>query len=250
MGPLRTFAERVSRNRVFLRHLPKDLNAAPIYVSPEASLSHWKLRFESDLFNLAREFVSPGDSVWDIGANVGLFAIAAAQKAGPNGLILAIEPDLWLVSLLQRSVSAQRPNTAPIHILPVAISGAPGIATLHIASRNRASNHLASVPEHSQAGGTRETHQVICITLDWLLDHTPPPRLIKIDVEGAEIDLLHGANRLLSEIRPILMCESQHRNRPVVTTIFRRYNYKLYDWDANPRIEIETAAFNTLAIPG
>jgi FkbM family methyltransferase len=239
----------MSRNRVLLRHLPKDLNAAPIYVSPEASLSHLKPRFESDLFHLAREFVSPGDTIWDIGANVGLFAIAAAQKAGPTGVILAIEPDLWLASLLQRSASAQRSDTAPIHIFPVAVSNTAGIGTFHIANRNRASNHLASVPEHSQAGGTRETHQVLCITLDWLLDHTPPPHLIKIDVEGAEIDLLHGADRLLSKIRPILMCESQHRNRPAVTTIFRRYNYKLYDWDANPRIEIETAAFNTLAIP-
>ena len=209
----------MSRNRVLLRHLPKDLNAAPIYVSPEASLSHLKLRLESDLFNLAREFVNPGDAVWDIGANVGLFAIAAAQKAGPTGSILAIEPDLWLASLLQRSASAQRPDTAPIHIFPAAVSNAAGIGTFHIANRNRASNHLASVPEHSQAGGTRE------------------------------IDLLHGADRLLSEIRPILMCESQHRNRPAATTIFRRYNYKLYDWDANPRVEIETAAFNTLAIP-
>ncbi|MEO6806818.1 MAG: FkbM family methyltransferase [Edaphobacter sp.] len=249
MGRLRTFAERISRNRVFLRHLPKDLNAAPIYVSPEASLSHWKPRFKSDLFSLAREFVNPGDVVWDIGANVGLFAIAAAQKAGPTGVIVAIEPDLWLASLLQRSVSAQRPNTAPIHILPVAVSGEPGIETFHIANRNRASSHLASVPEHSQAGGTRETHRVLCITLDWLLDHSPTPHLIKIDVEGSELDLLHGADRLLSQVRPILMCESQHRNRPAATTIFRRYNYKLYDWDANPRVELETAAFNTLAIP-
>ncbi len=45
------------------------------------------------------------------------------------------------------------------------------------------------------------------------------------------------------------MCESQHRNRPAVTTIFNRYNYKLYDWDTNPRVEVLTAAFNTLAIP-
>jgi hypothetical protein len=45
------------------------------------------------------------------------------------------------------------------------------------------------------------------------------------------------------------MCESQHRNRPQVTTILNQYRYKLYDWDANPRVEVQTAAFNTLAIP-
>jgi FkbM family methyltransferase len=256
MRPLRTLAEKISRNRVLLRHLPKDFNSAPIYVSPDASLQHWNPRLHSDLFDLARQFVHPGDTIWDIGANVGLFTIAAAQKAGSHGSIIAIEPDLWLAALLQRTATLQSPTAAPIRILPVAISNDLGIQTLHIANRNRNSNHLASIAEHSQAGGTRETHQVLCITLDWLLEHNPehaspenPPSLIKIDVEGAEIDLLHGAHRLLTEVRPILMCESQHRNRPEVTTILRQYNYKLYDWDTNPRVEVQTAAFNTLAIP-
>jgi FkbM family methyltransferase len=261
MGRLRIFAEKMSRNQVLSRHLPKDLNSAPIYVSPDASLRHWSPRLKSDLFDLARQFVHPGDTIWDIGANVGLFTIAAAQRAGPAGYILAIEPDIWLAALLQRTAAAQQPNAAPIHIMQVAVSGAIGTETLHIANRNRASNHLSSVPEHSQAGGTRETYEVHCTTLDSLLeqvpaqipeqipDQTPPPKLVKIDVEGSEIDLLAGSHRLLTSIRPIIMCESQHRNRPAVTTIFSRYHYKLYDWDANPRVEVQTAAFNTLAIP-
>jgi FkbM family methyltransferase len=232
-----------------LRHLPKDLGSAPIHVSPDASLRHWTPRLRSDLFDLARQFVQPGDTIWDIGANVGLFTTAAAQKAGARGSVIAIEPDLWLAALLQRTAAAQRLTAAPIHILPVAVSGTVGIETLHIAKRNRNSNHLSSIPEHSQAGGTRETHQVLCITLDWLLEQTAPPNLVKIDVEGSEIDLLHGAHRLLTEIRPILMCESQHRNRPAVTTILNHYSYKLYDWNTNPRVEVQTAAFNTLAVP-
>jgi FkbM family methyltransferase len=249
MGRLRTFAEKISRNRVLLRHLPRDFNTAPIHVSPDASLHHWHPRLRSDLFDLARQFVHPGDTIWDIGANVGLFTIAAAQKAGPHGNILAIEPDLWLAALIERTVALQPSTAAPIHILPVAVTNALGLQTLHIANRNRNSNHLSSVAEHSQAGGTRETHQVLCITLDWLLEHSPPPSLVKIDIEGAEINLLQGAHRLLTEVRPILMCESQHRNRPEATTIFNQYGYKLYDWDTRPRVEVKTAAFNTLAIP-
>jgi len=261
MGLIRSVAEKLSRKRVLLRHLPRDFDSAPIHVSPDASLSLWNPRLESDLFDLARQFVHPGDTIWDIGANVGLFTIAAAQKAGPNGSVLAVEPDPWLAALLQRTVDAQPSTAASIHILPVAVSNQVGVETLHIAKRNRASNHLASIPEHSQAGGTRETLQVQCITLDSLLDQIPdqtpaqtpdptlPPSLVKIDVEGSEIDLLHGSHRLLSEIRPIIMCESQHRNRPAVTIIFNRYNYKLYDWNSNPHVEVQTAAFNTLAIP-
>jgi FkbM family methyltransferase len=253
MGLIRTVAERVSRKRVLLRHLPTDLNSAPIHVSPDASLSFWNPHLKSDLFDLARQFVNPGDTIWDIGANVGLFAIAAAQKAGPNGSVIAIEPDPWLAALLERTADAQPSTAASIQILQVAVSNQVGVETFFIAKRNRASSHLAAIPEHSQAGGTRETLQVQCITLDSLLNQipnqTPPPTLIKIDVEGSELDLLNGAHRLLSEVRPIIMCESQHRNRPSATTIFRRYDYKLYDWNSNPRVEVQTAAFNTLAVP-
>lgn len=249
MKLIRTVAEKLSRERVLLRHLPKDFDSAPIHVSPDASLSFWNPRLNSDLFDLARQFVHRGDTIWDIGANVGLFTIAAAHKAAPNGSVLAIEPDPWLAALLERTVHAQPSTAAPIRIMPVAVSNRIGTETFHIARRNRASSHLASIPEHSQAGGTRETLQVQCITLDSLLIQTPPPTLVKIDVEGSELDLLDGAHHLLSEIRPTIMCEAQHRNRPAATTIFRRYNYKLYDWNSTPRIEVQTAAFNTLAIP-
>ncbi len=149
MASLRTFAETMSRKRVLVRHLPKDLD-------------------------LAREFVHQGDTVWDIGANVGLFTIPAAQRAGPHGSVVAIEPDIWLASLLQRTATAQPSTFASINILPVAVSGSVGIETFHIAKRGRASNHLSSIAEHSQAGSTRETFKVLCITLDWLLEHTSP----------------------------------------------------------------------------
>jgi FkbM family methyltransferase len=249
MKRLRTVVEKLSRNRVLRRHLPKDLNSALIYVSPDSSLRLWSPTLQSDLFDLAREFVKPGAIVWDIGANVGVFCIAAAQKAGPQGSIIAIEPDPWLCHLLERSIAAQTSKATPIKIMQVAVSGAVGTETLHIANRGRASNHLSTIAEHSQVGGTREAIEVRTITLDWLLEQGPPPTLVKIDAEGAEIDLLHSSHRLLTEIRPIIMCESQHRNRPAVTTIFNQYNYKLYDWNSTPRVEVQTAAFNTLAIP-
>ena len=45
---------------------------------------------------MVHEMVRPGDVVWDIGANVGLFAFAAANRAGSSGQVIAVEPDLWL----------------------------------------------------------------------------------------------------------------------------------------------------------
>jgi FkbM family methyltransferase len=67
------------------------------------------------LFPLVQEFVAANSIVWDVGANVGLFAVPAATIAGANGRVIAFEPDTWLVQLLRRSALAQSPATAPHH---------------------------------------------------------------------------------------------------------------------------------------
>jgi len=63
---LRKSMDRPSRGRVFTRHLPEKCGSVPILVSPDATLSFWKLRGKSDLFDFAREFMEPGSVVWDV----------------------------------------------------------------------------------------------------------------------------------------------------------------------------------------
>lgn len=245
----RSLIEHLSRERVLKRRLPQDFARAPILVSPDASLRFWKSPLESDLFDFAREFVKPGAVVWDIGANVGLFTLAAAHKAGASGRVVAVEADIWLAKLLQRSVALQPPTSAAIQVLPAAVSDASGIASFTIAERGRASNHLAGLPGSSQAGGIRDTVQVVTITLDWLLNFTPPPAVVKIDVEGAELSVLQGGLRILSEVRPIILCEVAEENPDKVAELLFANGYTLYDWDAPERPQVASACFNTLALP-
>lgn len=245
----RLVVERLSRERVLKRHLPKDFARAPILVSPDASLRFWKSRIESDLFDFAREFVRPGNVVWDIGANVGLLTLAAAQQAGPSGRVMAVEADIWLAKLLQRSVAMQPSTSAAIQVLPAAVSDAAGIASFQIAERGRASNHLAGLPGSTQAGGIRDTVQVVTITLDWLLEFSPPPAVVKIDVEGAELKVLQGGLRVLSEVHPTILCEVSGPDPDKVTDLLVSNGYTLYHWDAPTRPKIARARFNTLALP-
>jgi FkbM family methyltransferase len=249
MGLLRTVLERVSRNRILKRRLPANLGNGIIFVSPDAALSFWKPRLTSDLFDFAREFVKPGDTVWDIGANVGLFSRAAAYCAGSSGKVIAIEADMWLVSLLRRTSAAVDPSAAPIEVLPVAIFDQCGIASFNIAKRGRASNFLASEAGQSQTGGIRETVQVMTISLDWLLQQGSRPAVVKVDVEGAELDVFRGAERLLSDVRPVILCEVQDAARDGITALFKRHRYDFYDWDSHPRVSTARAAYNMLAIP-
>ncbi len=93
------------------------------------------------LLRLAAEVVRRGDTVWDIGANLGLFSFAAAVAAGPAGRVLAVEPDTVLAGLLRRS-AAVNSGHAPVDVLPAAVSDGLSVARFHVARRNRSTNHL------------------------------------------------------------------------------------------------------------
>ena len=248
---IRTVLERLSRKVVLRRRLPSRLGGDQLFVSPDSALRCWKRNLDSawgDLFAFAEEFVNKGDVVWDVGANVGMLTFPCAFRAGSAGRVIAIEPDVFLVNLLRQSASNMSPERAAVVVLPVAVSNSIGIASFHIARRGRSTNYLASLPGSSEAGGVRETVSVITVTLDWLMEQLPKPNVLKIDVEGAEFNVLAGATRLLTEAKPVILCEVSRENEDACTEILRSHGYNLYDFDNRGRGRLEKAPFSTLAI--
>ena len=251
---LRSALERLSRNRVVRRRLPSDLGGQELLVSPDAAMKLWRRDLEQSdplLFRLARELVRPGWTVWDVGANVGLFAAAASFLAGAAGSVLAVEADAWLADLVRRSARGAPAGRAPIAVLSAAVAAVNGIADLCLAGRGRAANHLANVAGSTQAGGVRAVEKVVTVTLDWLLDWFPAPRLVKLDVEGAELDCLRGAGALLARVRPVLVCEVTGENAGAVGSLLAAAGYLLYDAEAPPaaRRPLGAPVWNTLAVP-
>jgi len=176
---LRTLLERFSRNRILKRRLPSRAGGQVLYVSPDSALAYWKHNLEEkhkDLIDWAQEFVKPGMTVWDVGANVGIFTFASAFFAGPTGKVLGIEPDTFMSSLLQRSAMVPCKSRAQIRVLPVALSNEIGIAEFTIAARGRSSNHLADVNGNEMSGGDRYHMTVLTVKMGWLAKNTPPPR--------------------------------------------------------------------------
>lgn len=249
----RTLIERLSRGVVLKRRLPSSVGGSRIYVTPDAQLKYLKpgaSAFDSKLLRVAQELVAPRCVVWDIGANVGVFALAAAGLIR-DGSVLAVEPDLHLTSLIRRSIQRLSPDAASVRSLAAAVSNADGVASLAISKRGRASNSLEEVGGRSQMGGVRHYVDVPTLTLDTLLGSFDAPQVVKVDVEGAEVLALQGAGRLLSEIRPILLIEvGQSQNREA-TRVLKDADYALYDADIPKaeRLELEACAFNTLAMP-
>ena len=225
-----------------------------LVVTPGSALAFWRLdisRVDPPLLALAQEFVRPGHVVWDIGANVGLFAFSAAALAGPNGAVLAVEPDMWLASLLVRSKELNRGRIAEVSILQAAVADSVSIRQLCVAERGLSANFLEGVGGSTQAGGIRACRPVIAVSLDWLRDQFAKPDVVKIDVEGAEVECLRGAERLLAEDRPILLCEVGTGSRESVGELLRRHRYDLFDGalPAAQRKSLTTPAWSTVAIP-
>jgi FkbM family methyltransferase len=231
--------------------MPPPFSGARIYVSTEGGLRYLaRPMAETDpaLLRLAAEFVRPGSTVWDIGANVGLFSFASAVAAGAGGRVLAVEPDPVMAGLLRRSAAANSGH-APVEVLPAAISDELSVARFHVARRNRATDHLDGFGS-GQGGGVRSTQLVLTVTLDWLAARFPAPDVIKIDVEKAELAVLVGGSRVLAQ-SPTIICEVAGQNTAAVWDLLNAHGYAILDGDLLPaqRTPLAAAPFNTLAIP-
>ena len=166
----RKIAELASRGVVLKRKLPSQFGGAPLFVSPDSGLKYYRRdlrKVDPFLLTMAAELVRPGNVVWDIGANVGLFSFAAAGLAGSSGYVASVEPDGWLVSLLRRSASLNHPSRARVVVVPAAVSDSMGMAELHVASRARSANFIGGT-ERSEAGGTCSVASLTIWLAAWL----------------------------------------------------------------------------------
>lgn len=254
--PIRRTVEFLSRHIAFNRKLPKRFGALKLRVSPAASLCYYKPLTSAnwdDLYDFAHEYVKPGDAVWDVGANMGIFTFSAAYRAGPTGKVLALEPDSWSVSHLRHSVRMNRKSHINVDVLQVAISDCLTTERFNIPERNRAASHLAisGGAGADLIGGIRESHLVVTVTLDWMAQHFPPPSVLKIDVDGGEMRVLRGGISLIGGCRPIILTEVYERNADSVTKFLHELGYTLFDFDhgTKSKHEIERALYNTLALP-
>jgi len=250
----RAIAERVLRNLVFRRRFPPSFGSIPLLATPSAGtrfLFRPLAAIDPTLLSLISEWVRPGDVVWDVGANIGFFSFPAAHKAGQRGQVFAIEPDTWLVRLLRKSAKLQPPTSACVTVLQCAIASSLGVREFCLAARARSANYLAGYGS-SQSGGEREKHSVVTVPLDSLLGALPAPNILKIDTEGAELEVLLGARTLIASCRPVVICEVGGENSSQVHALLVSLGYQILDGDKphGERRPLPHAPWNTLALPG
>lgn len=143
------------------------------------------------IHRLLDRWVRPGATVVDVGANIGYNTIHAARRAGPAGRVIALEPTPDTLQVLRRNIAAS--GLANVIIEPVAAGRVSGTRDFFVRGPNSAVNSL--YPDSRYAHVT-SVLPVPVVPLDDLVDGAAD--VVKVDVEGAEIEVLEGMSRMLS----------------------------------------------------
>lgn len=146
--------------------------------------------------------LSPGDGFIDGGANVGLFTLPAAAHVGPRGSVFAIEPGR-ISTQLERNLALN--DFENVRVVRAALDGRDGMLRSFQDLDGEAAGLSSFVADTHPTG---HSVTVRTRTLDALANEIDAPiRVVKLDLEGAEVQALHGAERVLTEIRPIFLVE-------------------------------------------
>ena len=145
-------------------------------------------------------YLRSGDGVIDIGANQGVLTQRFAKAVGPTGKVFAVEPDPATVAKLRAAVG----DYAHVEIVEALVdSGACQERALYCDTVDRKRNSLWP----ANLLGPAASITVPCVTVDELSARVPRLRGIKVDAQGAEMDILRGATRTLGMTAVLWMVE-------------------------------------------
>lgn len=198
--------------------------------------------FEADEINFLNSFLNEGDSFVDIGANVGLFSLYAAKKVGPKGTVISFEPSQITYNRLLENI--QLNNLTNVKAFKLGLSDKEAILELNI-SENGFEAWNTFVQSKDSKFSRKEQVQVTSFD-DFLKANAvdiDKITLIKLDVEGFEINVLKGATKLLSrENAPVFMVEYTDGNAIAaghccheIYKFMNEYGYTWYAYSADKK---------------
>lgn len=143
-----------------------------------------------------RGWLRPGDLYLDVGAHIGYLTALAARAVGPTGRVIAIEPAPDTFTKLAAAFAA--PRFSQVELVEAAVAARPGAVQLYAAADRW--SHQAYRNSLHAAPGLKAQEKVTVVALDDMLP-TEHVRLLKVDVEGSEPEVLEGAARLVGDHR-------------------------------------------------
>ena len=134
----------------------------------------------------------PGDVAFDVGSHFGYFALLMSSAVTPGGRVVCFEPDPEIVPTLERNLARNSPGRADVAAVNAAVAGSAG-------TRRFARGGQTSRGSLSDSGDV----EVRAPTPDAAVAEHGVPKLVKVDVEGAEPWVLRGAEAIIRRSREL-----------------------------------------------
>jgi len=181
------------------------LQGTPLLLNLQTEKDYWLGTYEPELQQAARDWLRPGQTIYDVGANIGYISLVLARAVSPGGQVIAFEALPANIERLRANL-ALNPGAA---VKPVAAAVVD--ATRPVTFLTHASGSMGKA--EGSAGRVDEAYAgsitVDGISLDDFIytQGNPPPQAVKMDIEGGEVLALQGCARLLREAKPLLFIE-------------------------------------------
>lgn len=221
------FVSRSSRTWAQVENGP----AAGIWLclNPRTGLDTVRGAGEPEVQDALRRHLRSGMTFYDLGANIGFFSLLAARLVGEQGRVIAFEADPEIAARLREHVEHNKFRAVTVAERAVWSESAKVFFERidPATSPDRGLGHVTCV-------SSPNTIEIEAVTLDDFARTSPPPDFIKCDVEGAEVEVFRGAQCLLAERRPGILCEiHSEENRRALLDEFARLGYTCKDCGAN-----------------
>jgi FkbM family methyltransferase len=188
--------------------------------------------YEREVVRLVDRLLAPGSTYFDIGANIGLMAVTALSNC-PDCNVVSVEASSSTLAYLGKTREDSGYSDRWI-IVPKAIGAEIGEATFYEGSvAQGAFNGL----QDTGRGGAKRPTSVEVTTIDqlWRDLGGPPVTVIKMDIEGGELNALDGAERCMSTMRPAIVLEWSRLNLlsygisdDAILAVAARYDYEIF----------------------
>jgi FkbM family methyltransferase len=177
---------------------------------------------EPDVIKALTNSARPGTVAIDVGANIGMETLLLASTVGPLGTVVCVEPDPRSAARLRMNCDLNKVEN--VELVEKAISNRTGMIAF---------SAMGELTSKVSAAGLQGPSDILvpCVTIDDLLADIPGASrvsLVKIDVEGHEVEVLEGANGLLSSTRPAVVVEVHAaRGLRKCIELLERHDYQL-----------------------
>jgi FkbM family methyltransferase len=192
--------------------------------------------YDPNLIIVVNALLKKGSVFIDVGANMGYFSLLASQVVGKDGKIFALEPSSRDFARLQDNIKTNNLQKI-IFPLQLAISDKVSLVNLSIACEERSGLNTMGSEFSSKGTEKVEVQEVGSTTIDKFMNrkHIDKVNVLKLDIEGSEVDALRGAVNTIEKCRPAIMlgvnpvalnaCGSSVDE---LQKIIKSMNYKIY----------------------